>query len=81
LTFVEYQAGDSAELKTGSLFWAATASNKSFIVSARQAGVSARGWDFDSASLATDPLANYPATNTPGAAWYQTMLNRPDAVS
>lgn len=81
VAFVEYQAGDSAELKDGALFWAATASNKSFILSARQAGVSARGWDFDSASLATDPLANYPATNTPNAAWYQTLLNRPDAVS
>ncbi|MEV6846318.1 hypothetical protein [Actinoplanes sp. NPDC051411] len=81
LAFVEYQAGDSAELKDGALFWAATASNKSFIRSARQAGVSARGWDFDSAALATDPLANFPATNNPNAAWYQTLLNRPDAVS
>ena len=81
LAFVEYQAGDSAELKDGAIFWAATASNRSFILSARQAGVSARGWDFDSASLATDPLANFPATNTPNAAWYQTLLDRPDAVS
>jgi hypothetical protein len=79
--FVEYQSGDSAELRTGAAFWAATASNKSFILSGRQAGVSVRGWDFDAASLATDPLANYPATNTPNAAWYQTLLNRPDAVS
>ena len=76
LAFVEYQPGDSTELKDGSLFWAATASNKSFIVAARQAGVSARGWDFDSASLATDPIANYPATNNPNAAWYLTMLNQ-----
>jgi hypothetical protein len=81
VAFVEYQDGDSAELKTGSLFWAATASDKSFIVAGRQAGVSVRGWDFDSASLATDPPANYPATNTPNAAWYQTLLTRPDAVS
>jgi hypothetical protein len=79
--FVEYQPGDSAELEDGSLFRAATASNKSFIVSARQAGVSARGWDFDSASLATDLIASYPATNNPGAAWYLSMLNRPDVVS
>jgi hypothetical protein len=81
LAFVEYQAGDSAELKDGALFWAATASNKSFIVSARQAGVSARGWDFDSASLATDPLANFPATNNPNAAWYQTLLSGAAAVA
>jgi hypothetical protein len=81
VAFVEYQAGDSAELEDGALFWAATASNKSFIVSARQAGVSARGWDFDSASLATDPLANFPATDTPNAAWYQTLLNGADATA
>ncbi|WP_436531800.1 hypothetical protein [Actinoplanes sp. HUAS TT8] len=74
LAFVEYQAGDSATLKDGSVFWAATASNKSFVLSGRQAGVSVRGWDFDSAGLATNPLANYPATNTPSAAWYQTLL-------
>ena len=79
--FVEYQSGDSAELRTGARFWGATASNKSFMLSARQAGVSVRGWDFDSASLATDPLANYPATNNPNAAWYQTLLDRPDTVS
>jgi hypothetical protein len=81
VAFVEYQAGDSAELEDGALFWAATASNKSFIVSARRAGVSARGWDFDSASLATDPLANFPATNNPNAAWYQTLLSGAGAVA
>jgi hypothetical protein len=81
VAFVEYQAGDSAELKDGALFWAATASSKSFILSARQAGVSARGWDFDSASLATDPLANFPATNNPNAAWYQSMVNQAGAVA
>jgi hypothetical protein len=81
VAFVEYQPNESAELKDGARFWAATASNKSFIVAARQAGVSARGWDFDSASLATDPPANYPATNNPQAAWYQTLLDRPGTVS
>jgi hypothetical protein len=81
LAFVEYQDGDSAELKDGSIFWAATASDKTFILAARAAGVSARGWDFDAASLATNPLANYPATNTPQAAWYQTMLTGADVVA
>ncbi len=81
LSFVEYQSGDSAELKDGALFWAAPASNKSFITSARQSGVTARGWDFDSAALATDPLANFPATNSPDADWYKTLLTRPDAVA
>jgi hypothetical protein len=81
LAFDEYQDGDSAELKDGSIFWAATASDKSFILAGRAAGVSVRGWDFDSASLATEPLANYPASNTPNAAWYLTMLTRSDEVS
>ncbi|GAA2574995.1 hypothetical protein GCM10010435_58520 [Winogradskya consettensis] len=81
LAFVEYQSGDTTELKDGALFWAATASNKAFIISARQSGATARAWDFDSASLATDPLANFPATNSPDADWYKTLLTRPDTVS
>jgi hypothetical protein len=81
IAYVEYQPGDNAELKDGALFWAAAATNKAFIVAARQAGVSARAWDFDSASLATEPPASYPATNTPYASWYQELLDRPDAVS
>jgi hypothetical protein len=36
-------------------------------------------WDFDSAGPATTPLASFPATNTPGAAWYRTLLA--DAVA
>ncbi|KUL31960.1 PI-PLC domain-containing protein [Actinoplanes awajinensis] len=79
LAFVEYQSGDAALLKDGAVFWAATASNKSFMVAGRQAGVSVRGWDFDAAGLATVPLANFPATNTPAAAWYRTLLE--DAVA
>ncbi|WP_305788714.1 hypothetical protein [Symbioplanes lichenis] len=78
LAFVEYQAGDSATLKDGAVFWAATATNKAFMVQGRQAGVSVRGWDFDAAAQATDPLANFPATNTPNATWYQALLK--DAV-
>ncbi|MBP2326840.1 hypothetical protein JOF56_007225 [Kibdelosporangium banguiense] len=78
--FVEYQAGDSAELQQGALFYAATASNKSFITSARNNGRIVRGWDFDSAGQATTPLANYPATNQPWASWYSTLLTQAGAV-
>ncbi|MFI5938350.1 hypothetical protein [Actinoplanes sp. NPDC051494] len=81
LAFVEFQPNESAELKDGARFWAATASNKTFIISGRQAGAATRAWDFDSATQATDPLATYPATNTPDAAWYQSLLTRPDTAS
>lgn len=78
--FDEFQAGDSAILQQGALFYAATATNSSFIVSGRQSGHLVRGWDFDSAGDATTPLANYPASNTPWAGWYQTMVTNAGAV-
>ncbi len=78
--FAEYQEGDSAELQQGALFYAAPATSASFITSARQAGRVVRGWDFDSAARATNPLANYPATNHPWDAWYQSLLTQAGAV-
>jgi hypothetical protein len=78
--FDEYQQGDGAELQQGALFYGAPATAKDFILSARNTNHLVRGWDFDSAALATDPLANYPATNTPYASWYQTMVTRAGAV-
>lgn len=80
IAFDEYQDGDSAELQQGALFYGAPATDSSFITAARQSGHLVRGWDFDSASLATSPLANYPASNTPWAAWYQTMVTQAGAV-
>lgn len=74
VAFDEFQAGDSALLQEGAIFYASTASNRSFITSSRNAGKVVRGWDFDSASLATTPLANYPATNLPYASWYINLL-------
>jgi len=68
--FVEFQEGNSAELKQDALFYAAPAGSKSFITASRQAGRIVRGWDFDSAGQATSPLANYPATNRPYEGWY-----------
>jgi hypothetical protein len=79
--FDEYQAGDGAILQEGALFYAATATDTGFITSARQGGHIVRGWDFDSASDATNPLANYPATNHPSDAWYANLLNQAGAVS
>lgn len=78
--FVEYQNGESTELRQGALFWSAAATDKQFMLTAREQGALARGWDFDSAALATTPLANYPATNTPWTTWYQNMTSAAGAV-
>jgi hypothetical protein len=80
IAFDEFQDGDSALLQQEALFYAAPATDKSFIISARQFGHPVRGWDFDSASLATSPLANYPATNHPWDPWYQAMITQAGAV-
>jgi hypothetical protein len=79
--FDEYQDGDAAALAEGALFYAAPATDTGFITSSRLAGHVVRGWDFDSASDATDPLANYPATNYPADAWYVSMVTQAGAVS
>ncbi|MBB5867300.1 hypothetical protein F4553_000679 [Allocatelliglobosispora scoriae] len=73
IAFDEFQAGDSALLQEGAIFYGAVATNKSFITSSRNAGRVVRGWDFDDASLATNPPANYPATNYPWTGWYATV--------
>jgi hypothetical protein len=78
--FVEFQNGDSALLRDGALFYGAPATDKQFMITSRQAGHPVRGWDFDSAGLATTPLATYPATNHPWDAWYQTMMTQAGAV-
>ncbi|TDP94106.1 hypothetical protein [Labedaea rhizosphaerae] len=78
--FDEYQQGDPAELQDA-LFYGAPATASSFIVSGRQNGHLVRGWDFDSAGEATNPPASYPASNTPYASWYQTMIAQQGAVS
>ena len=72
--FVEYQDGDSAELKQGALFCAAVATDTAFLTAAREAGFLVRGWQFDSADDATTPLANYPATDYPYQTWYQSLV-------
>ncbi|SFW80869.1 hypothetical protein [Amycolatopsis australiensis] len=80
VAFDEFQQGDSAELQQGALFYGAPATESSFITAARQSGKLVRGWDFDSSGDATTPLANYPATNHPYDAWYQTLVTRNGAV-
>ncbi|KAH7096437.1 PLC-like phosphodiesterase [Auriculariales sp. MPI-PUGE-AT-0066] len=80
VAFVEFQSGNSAELQDGAIFYAATASDKSFITNARNSGKLVRGWDFDNSTLATTPLANYPATNHPYDSWYETLVTANKAI-
>ncbi|MEV0387169.1 hypothetical protein [Nonomuraea sp. NPDC050643] len=78
--FVEFQQGNSAELRQGALFYAAPAGESAFITEARREGRLVRGWGFDSAGDATDPLASYPATDHPYNAWYVNLLTQAGAV-
>jgi hypothetical protein len=78
--FDEFQDGDAAVLQEGAVFYGSPATHQDFIKAARQSGHPVRGWDFDSADLATTPLANYPATNHPWDAWYQNLLSQAGAV-
>jgi hypothetical protein len=82
--FVEYQNGDSTELRQDALFWAAKASDEDefeeFTALAREHGALARGWDFDSSAYLTSPMANYPATNKPWDGWYQEHMAAAGAV-
>ncbi|WP_214409230.1 hypothetical protein [Sphaerisporangium fuscum] len=80
VAFDEFQKGDSAELQQGALFYAAPATESAFITAARRSGRLVRGWDFDSADLATSPPVGYPATNHPYDAWYENLLTRSGAV-
>ncbi|MBB4683287.1 PI-PLC domain-containing protein [Amycolatopsis jiangsuensis] len=78
VAFDEYQHGDPAELQQDALFYGAPATESTFIEAGRDSGHLVRGWDFDSAALATDPPATYAATNHPYDAWYQDLTR--DAV-
>ncbi|MEV0618250.1 hypothetical protein AB0I81_33340 [Nonomuraea sp. NPDC050404] len=80
VAFVEFQRGNSAELRQDALFYAAPAGESAFITEARQAGRLVRGWGFNSAGNATDPPASYPATDHPYTTWYQDLLTRFGAV-
>jgi hypothetical protein len=80
IAFDEFQKGDAAELQQDALFYAAPAGESAFITSARRSGRLVRGWGFNSANLATTPLANHPATDHPYAPWYENLLTQAGAV-
>jgi hypothetical protein len=78
--FVEYLRSDPADLAEGASYHGAVATQSDFLTASRRAGRVTRAWDFDSPSEATSPLVNYPATNTPYADWYESMLTAAGAI-
>jgi len=77
--FVEFQPSNAGSLATGPVYGGAS-TDKSFVINGRKNNKLVRAWDFDSADRATTPLANYPATNHPYDAWYESLMKSNNAV-
>ena len=76
ILFVERQKGEDPKLFRDAPFFGAGAANRSDLAEARRAGLVCRAWGFaelDQPSPPTD-LENFPATDTPLIAWYQTYV-------
>jgi hypothetical protein len=74
--FVERQKGEDPNLFRDAPFFGAGAANRSDLAEARRAGLVCRAWGFaepDRPTPAID-LENFPATDTPLLAWYQTYV-------
>ena len=70
IAFVEHQSGGDALLAQEARFYAAVATDKAFITASRASHKVVRAWQFDDLTNATIPPSNFPATDTPNAAWY-----------
>lgn len=71
--FTEFQKGNSAQLEQDGLWFYASASgsgNWSWDAQQRRAGRIVRMWGFGQSSVGVSTPPNYPATDTPYAAWY-----------
>jgi hypothetical protein len=76
IMFVERQPGEDPKIFRDAPFFGAGAANRNDLVIARQAGLVCRAWGFaeiNKPSPLTD-LENFPATDTPLIAWYQTYV-------
>jgi len=72
VTFVEFQKGNAGWMeRCGLWFYAASASNTSWGGEQREAGKIVRLWGFDQRDTGGIPV-NFPATDTPYAAWYES---------
>jgi hypothetical protein len=87
VAFAEFQSIDEdghgttvAELRDGTLFWAAPATETFFIEDARDTQKVVRGWDFDHVSVGVN-IANFPATNEPYSQWYKGILSQYHAIT
>ncbi|HUR19524.1 MAG TPA: hypothetical protein VMZ90_01865 [Vicinamibacterales bacterium] len=78
ILFVERQSGEDPTIFRDAPFFGAGAANRHDLAEARKAGLVCRAWGFAELNkcdpTATD-LENFPATDTPLIAWYQTYVN------
>jgi hypothetical protein len=89
LAFVEYQQGEDPASFRDALFFAAPASDKTAIQTARVAGLVARAWGFSDEDLpepnppqSPDPAAeNMPATDDPTEPGYQIYMSGQDVAA
>ena len=85
LAFVEVQRGDASALeREGAWFFAASARNadsRRWARGWRLGGKIVRLWEFNDRRFATDPPPSYPATDHPGADWYEDYCAEIGTVS
>ena len=78
---VEVQPTSSPAVRDAeSRFFAAVASSAAWVEARRLEGGVVRQWGFNAADAATTPASNFPATDTPSAAWYLRYLESAGAV-
>lgn len=75
--FVERQKDEDPKIFRDAPFFGAGAANRRDLEQARKAGLVCRAWGFaelDRPASPAEPLENFPATDTPLTAWYQTYV-------
>ncbi len=75
--FVERQKDEDPNIFRDAPFFGAGAANRSDLIAARRAGLVCRAWGFAKLDQPAQPVThqeNFPATDTPLVAWYQTYV-------
>jgi hypothetical protein len=74
--FIERQKDEDPKIFRDAPFFGAGAANRDDLKKAREAGLVCRGWGFAELNkpATLDDLENFPATDTPLFAWYQTYV-------
>lgn len=76
ILFVERQSGEDPKIFRDAPFFGSGAANRDDLRKALAAGLVCRGWGFAELNKppASTDLENFPATDTPLIAWYQTLF-------